>query len=639
MYLEHFGLNDLPFTIAPNPRYLYLTHQHQEALAHLSYGLGSAGGVILLTGEVGTGKTTISRKLLEDIPEHIDIAWIVNPRLSAEELLASICDELSIFYPEDNNSIKMFTDLINAYLIEAHGHGRNVVVMIDEAQNLSPDVLEQLRLLTNLETSERKLLQIILLGQPELKEMLDRTDLRQLAQRITARYHLNPLSREESSEYIRHRLAVAGCNRPVFSSKAIAHVFQYSHGTPRLINLLCDRALLGVYSCNETIVAPEHVRQASKEVLGDNIEIPKRRGFMAFVIVFVMFIGMGILFNGIWPGLVEKYDSRPGVVTSAISTNQIVNEKEISDLKVQHDPLKAEQFSALAVDPESEESIKPGNSDTAVQSNSAKSADEENLITESVAGLIEKPEPISTPDPETIEVEVKPDVQGEPYSEVVEGAAVETGEPVTLFPENLWEVIEKTGTRELAFKTLAEMWHTSISDEGGELCDQLRDKKLLCLQQRTNLWLLREHNRPAMFHIKGSDGHDHYAVIRSVEGDQLVIQLDQQYWDISFDELEQHWKGQFTLLWLKPPGYTKGIQQGDSGPIVQWLAQQMDSLQGEMIPRQEFKTMNTMLAERLKSFQQSEGLPSDGIVGTLTLIRINERIDQSMPRLTHGELF
>jgi len=628
MYLEHFGLNDLPFTIAPNPRYLYLTHQHQEALAHLSYGLGSAGGVILLTGEVGTGKTTISRKLLEDIPEHIDIAWIVSPRLSVEELLASICDELSILYPEDNNSIKMFTDLINAYLIEAHGDGRNVVVMIDEAQNLSPDVLEQLRLLTNLETSERKLLQIILLGQPELKEMLDRTDLRQFAQRITARYHLHPLSREESSEYIRHRLAVAGCNRPVFSSKAISLLFHFSHGTPRLINLLCDRALLGVYSCNETMVAPEHVRQASKEVLGDHVEVPGRRAAMPFVMSFVILVGLGLLMNGIWPWLNETYNLRPGAVSSAISTNQAVHEQEKRDAKVEHDSLKSEQLSALSVAPEPEENIVVGNNDTVLTFG----------VGEELGGA-HQVELLPEADAESVTSGMKPGVKEGPDAGVIEEEAVASGEPVSLFPDNLWEVIEQTGTQELAFQTLAALWHTSISDQGGELCDQLRDKKLLCLQQRANLWLLREHNRPAMFQIKGGDGQDHYAVIRSIEGDQLVIQLDQQYWDISFSALEQHWNGQLTLLWLKPPGYTKGIRQGDSGPIVQWLAQQMDSLQGEMIPKQEYKTMNAMLAERLKSFQQSEGLPSDGIVGPLTLIRINERMDQSVPRLTYGELF
>ncbi len=636
MYLEHFGLNELPFTIAPNPRYLYLTHQHQEALAHLSYGLGSAGGVILLTGEVGTGKTTISRKLLENVPEHIEIAWIVSPRLSVEELLASICDELSIFYPADHSSIKMFTDLINAYLIKAHGHGRNVVVMIDEAQNLSPDVLEQLRLLTNLETNERKLLQIILLGQPELKEMLDRSDLRQLAQRITARYHLHPLSKEESSEYIRHRLAVAGCNRPVFSSKAIQRLFHFSHGTPRLINLLCDRALLGVYSRNETIVNPEHVQQASQEVLGEDVETaPEQRFFLPFAISFIMIAGMGMSINAIWPWLAEKYNARPGIVAAAL-TNQSISNQAIVNNAIPKRSISEQPVPDAGAEPKYQKNIESGNSQTVLQSNSDKELAGEYPSIDSVAKGMQPPEKTTALVPEAIVIDTTQDVAD---TEVAHEEKLDTGVPVGLFPDNPWDVIEKTGTKALAFHTLAEMWHTGISDEGGALCDQLRDKKLLCLQQRTNLWLLREHNRPAMFQVSGIDGDDHYAVIRSIERDQLVIQLDQQYWNISFGELEQHWKGQFTLLWVKPPGYTTRIQPGDSGPIVQWLAQQMDHLQGEMIPTQAFKSMNAMLSERLKSFQQSEGLPSDGIVGPLTLIRINERIDQRIPRLTRGELF
>ena len=275
MYLEHFGLKEQPFSIAPNPRYLYLSQQHQEALAHLIYGLNGNGGIILLTGEVGTGKTTISRKLLEDIPEHIDIAWIVNPKLSAEELLATICDELGIQYPQ-NATIKTFTDLLSAHLITSHADGRNVVLMIDEAQNLSPDLLEQLRLLTNLETNERKLLQIVLLGQPELKAMLQRPELRQFAQRITARFHLHSLDRQACGHYIRHRLEVAGCSRPVFSQRAINAIYRLSHGTPRLINLICDRAMLGVFSQHGAIVQPSHVRQAYREIIGEEKPASRR---------------------------------------------------------------------------------------------------------------------------------------------------------------------------------------------------------------------------------------------------------------------------------------------------------------------------------------------------------------------------
>jgi len=199
MYKKYFGLRETPFSIAPDPRYLYLSELHREALAHLMYGMNSDGGFILLTGEVGTGKTTICRSMLERIPGNINIAFILNPKMTVEELLASICDELGVIVPEKNTSIKVFVDYINKYLLEEHAMGRKTVLIIEEAQNLSTEVLEQLRLLTNLETNERKLLQIIMLGQPELQEKLARTELRQLSQRITARFHLEPLSAKDIS--------------------------------------------------------------------------------------------------------------------------------------------------------------------------------------------------------------------------------------------------------------------------------------------------------------------------------------------------------------------------------------------------------------------------------------------------------
>ena len=269
MYKEYFDLRELPFSIAPDPRYLYMSDKHREALAHLVYGIQSDGGFVLLTGEVGTGKTTICRCLLEQVPENSDIAFILNPKLSVEELLATLCDELGIQYPEGNTSVKVFVDRINAYLLEAHSRGRKTVLIIEEAQNLSADVLEQLRLLTNLETNECKLLQVMLLGQPELKEMLSRPELRQLAQRITARYHLESLSKQEVAAYVNHRLAVAGTRSQLFPPATVDRLFRLSRGVPRLINLLCDRALLGAYVQGKNHVDIRTLTKAAREVLGE----------------------------------------------------------------------------------------------------------------------------------------------------------------------------------------------------------------------------------------------------------------------------------------------------------------------------------------------------------------------------------
>ncbi|HEX3849064.1 MAG TPA: AAA family ATPase [Steroidobacteraceae bacterium] len=269
MYLSFFGLTEKPFAITPDPRYLYLSERHAEALAHLLYGINESGGFIQLTGEVGTGKTTVVRTLLSRVPHHADVAVILNPRVTPVEFLLTICEELGIdIAPADRSSVKQLVDALNRRLLQAHAEGRRIIVIVDEAQNLSAEVLEQVRLLTNLETATQKLLQIILIGQPELRELLDRTELRQLAQRITGRYHLEPLTREETQGYVRHRLRVAGASEEIFSTGALSEVHRLSGGIPRVINVTCDRALLGAYTEETRKVTASLVRRAAGEVYG-----------------------------------------------------------------------------------------------------------------------------------------------------------------------------------------------------------------------------------------------------------------------------------------------------------------------------------------------------------------------------------
>ena len=272
MYAQFFGLKQEPFSIAPDPRYLFMSERHREALAHLLYGVGGGGGFVLLTGEIGAGKTTVCRAFLEQIPKRCNVAYIFNPKLTVPELLRSVCDEFHIPLPEHapgTATVKDHLDPLNAFLLRTHAVGQNNVLIIDEAQNLSADVLEQLRLLTNLETSERKLLQIVLIGQPELRDMLARPELEQLAQRVIARFHLGALTESETAHYIRHRLTVAGLNRPLpFDRPARKRVHELSRGVPRRINLLCDRALLGAYAEGKSRVDTEIVDKAATEVFG-----------------------------------------------------------------------------------------------------------------------------------------------------------------------------------------------------------------------------------------------------------------------------------------------------------------------------------------------------------------------------------
>ena len=281
MYLRFFGLNEKPFAITPDPRYLYLSERHAEALAHLLYGVNESGGFIQLTGEVGTGKTTVVRTLLSRVPHHADVAVILNPRVTPVEFLLTICEELGLGIADaDRDSVKQMVDALNRRLLAAHAGGRRIIVIVDEAQNLSAEVLEQVRLLTNLETPTQKLLQIILIGQPELRDLLDRTDLRQLAQRITGRYHLEPLSREETRGYIRHRLRVAGATDEIFTASALAEVHRLAAGIPRVINVTCDRALLGAYTQERRKVSAALVRSAAGEVYGRRF-VPRWMGWLA----------------------------------------------------------------------------------------------------------------------------------------------------------------------------------------------------------------------------------------------------------------------------------------------------------------------------------------------------------------------
>jgi general secretion pathway protein A len=272
MYTAFFGLGEKPFAITPDPRYLFLSERHAEALAHLLYGINEAGGFVQLTGEVGTGKTTIVRTLLGQIPKDAEVALILNPHITPAELLLTICEELRVSVREsERTSVKALVDALNRHLLDAHSRGRRVVVIVDEAQNLSAEVLEQVRLLTNLETTTQKLLQIILIGQPELREVLQRVELRQLAQRVTGRYHLAPLSRRETAGYVRHRLRIAGATAEIFTKSALGEVHRLSRGIPRIVNVVCDRALLGAYTLDQHRVTTALVRRSLSEVYGRSV--------------------------------------------------------------------------------------------------------------------------------------------------------------------------------------------------------------------------------------------------------------------------------------------------------------------------------------------------------------------------------
>lgn len=359
MYNDFFGLKETPFTIAPDPRYLFMSERHRDALAHLLYGIGAGGGFVLLTGEVGTGKTTVCRCLLEQLPGNVRLAYILNPKLNAIELMATMCDELGISYDVKESSLKTFTDLLSRRLLDNHEQGLNTVLMIDEAQNLSVEVLEQIRLLTNLETNQKKLLQIILIGQPELQELLAKKELRQLAQRITARYHLRPLSLNETKSYLEHRLRIAGVMRPVFKSKAMKLIHKASGGIPRLINVISDRAMLGAFADNLHHVDTRTVNKAVEEVLGHKTDyqqvapVTQHWKWAVPVLVVGLTLGVAAWSFGLFDKTVEQTMVKPtenqNLESSSVATinDSGVNsiEQELPKVEVKKSPSElAEDF-------------------------------------------------------------------------------------------------------------------------------------------------------------------------------------------------------------------------------------------------------------------------------------------------------
>jgi general secretion pathway protein A len=333
MYLEHYGLKEPPFSITPDPRFVFLSERHRDALAHLLFGVGQGGGggFVQLTGEVGTGKTTLSRLLLEQIPENTRVALVLNPRVSPVELLETICEELHLDTGDRRGSVKALTDALNSYLLEAYAQGLRVVLIIDEAQNLSIEALEQVRLLTNLETDTQKLLQIILLGQPELREMLARPDLRQLAQRITARFHLTPLDASETATYLRHRYRVAGGLHLPFDAAAIRRIHAHSGGVPRLINVIAERALLGGYAQDDTRIDARTVDRAAKEALAPKATSWSGKRWLATAVGAAALVLIAGVYAWRAPSTTPLVNQGPGAPVAAVAAPATSTRKTSAD--------------------------------------------------------------------------------------------------------------------------------------------------------------------------------------------------------------------------------------------------------------------------------------------------------------------
>ncbi|MCK8603566.1 ExeA family protein [Desulfoferrobacter suflitae] len=627
MYIDYFGLNENPFSIAPDPRYMYLSDQHREALAHLLYGIASEGGFVMLTGEVGTGKTTICRCLLEQIPENCDVAFIFNPKLTVEELLSTICDEFRVAYPAGTISIKVFVDLINNYLLQVHANNRKAVLIIDEAQNLNSDVLEQIRLLTNLETNQRKLLQIILLGQPELRDKLARPELRQLSQRIVARHHLGPLGRAEVAAYVNHRLTVAGARRPIFPAAVLNQLYRLSKGIPRLINVLSDRALLGCYVEGKEKVDQATLKKAAREVFGT---APKMSGagrhaaisFWALITGVIVLggtlLGFGYYHFAPRDGQKEKFSTSQSESSSPVQSGTSVK-KEIA-VKHNAQSTDRENEAAGAADAPAT-AIVTGDLATAQDGPGTSSA------------LKDSPEPARTIPPNEPEPMFEP--QREATAKEQQNRTAESAQTDDSGANLTWPADPPMAASEgLAYRDLFNSWGAVFApDESLSPCRQAEAQGLQCLAGKGGLDDLRKFNRPAILQLFDGQGREFYATLTALSGERAEFLVASKKLTVAIKAVALHWLGDYTLLWRTPPGYQGLLKMGDQGPAVAWLRQQLAHWQGMDDPGDSSDIFDATLQAAVKQFQLSSGLQPDGIAGPQTLILLNNAAGSHAPLL------
>lgn len=588
LFNDYFGFHENPFSITPDPRYLFLSQRHQEALAHLLYGLQEGGGFVQLTGEVGTGKTTLIRTLLEQLPENVDAALIFNPRLTAREFLASLCDELKLAYEDDAETLKGMIDALNDYLLEAYAKGRRVVLIVDEAQNFHGDVLEQIRLLTNLETARHKLLQIILVGQPELRDLLARRELRQLAQRITARYHLVPMTRAEIRVYIDHRLRIAGGQSNVFTDGAVRAIWRFSRGVPRLINTLCERALLGAYVLESVRVTRSIVARAAGEIEGFARE--RRR-----------------------PWLLPSGAIVVGLVAAVIWGAQPWNRSTLERVGA---PV-GEATAAMQL--------------PALQAGVAAVPDAARVTAMDVAG---EPDTMSRGAARRETTASQP-----PVSHSVTAVQAEIASAQQL--RTLLQGQAGTSDIDSAFEALFDAWGVDYRQLMGSAgCERAISARLHCHWASGTFEEFLSLDHPAiLWERDNAEGAERYVTVLGARGGEAIIKVANTVHTIGINALAEFWNGHYLLLWRPPSLDARLIRPGARGETVLWLRRNLDRADNQMAAAEWPEVYDAELVERVKAFQRSRALVPDGLVGERTLIHLSTlEGDRSVPLLSHFDV-
>lgn len=639
MYHAYYGIEESPFSITPDPRYLYMSRGHQEALAHLVYGVSESGGFVLLTGEVGTGKTSVCRALLEQLPDLADVALIINPRMSEVELVASIGDELGVERPAEGTSLKDLVDELNRHLLALHAKGRHAVVIIDEAQNLSPAVLEQVRLLTNLETPTRKLLQIILVGQPELSELLEAREMRQLAQRVTARYHLKPLSRAETKAYIRHRLLVGGLPSDMFSDRAIAAIYRRSRGVPRLINSIGDRCLLGAYAQNLRRIDRGLAVRAAREVLGE--------GRPAFRRPLIRGASLGLA------GLAAAGLVAAGLVAALVPGERIDPRRLAGDLRAAWDELAvfaaAPWASETGGEPPAATPVDTAEDDGQRDPEGARVRPaDQSIASDAIAVVIGDKATIKARAPALdkdlgrvglmAQLEVLPAVRdaddwsdGPSEERIAHYAAgpilIPRAGPVTpprpADLATLVKAVDPDHSRHAAAAALFELWRIEAPGDGADICAAAAAASFHCVEGSGGWEALSRVDRPALITLRNPGGRAISAVLEGLSGDWVKLRIGDERIETDRNTITPLWSRDYLALWRPPAIYRRVLVQGARGEDVAWVKNRLSELAGLGETVEGEALFDEELLGQVIDFQKRRGLTPDGIVGKRTILQLS----------------
>ena len=571
---EYFGLDCEPFSIAADPRFIYMSPEHRQALAHLKYGFRRGAGFILLTGEIGAGKSTVCRLFLRQLPANVDVANVVNPRLSAPALLTRVCEDLRVELPARTVDL---IDAIHGHLLLADAQGRRSLIVVDEAQALAPDVLEQLRLLSNLDSSGGKL-QVFLIGQPELRNALQTTLLEPLAQRVVARFHLAAMPERETVRYIAHRLSVAGLVGPEpFEPDAIFAIHRLCKGVPRRINVLCDRAMHLAQSCGSRTITRDMVEVAAVESFGTPLtatpapeatpaasaapvsaqEAERRWPVLAAVAAGALLVG----------GYIGTQHGRAPAAAREVP----------ADAKVAPAAAPASASVEAMAAPLAENTVPPDSTTTAVGSTAGMPA----------------PAPAPAPAPPTI--------------------------------------LASTDEAE-AWRALAKSWDITLP--AVRPCAAAVRLGLRCYHGVVGLDLLRHLDRPGFLRLVNPDGSSAFAQVTAISGDEVTFALGDIRQNVPLTRLGLQWHGEFSTLWRPPPGYRPEGSGDDAQALTRWLEGRLDlfGVADGSTPTVS-QSADAAVAARLSAFQLAHGLQPDGRLGPLTVMQINHAGGTEEPRL------